>query len=72
MNQTQLQLTPNQPPKPMQLPTQPVANTNNRLERPGYIVDEGPSYPILPLQNIGLISSRNIHIEPSPPPVSMK
>lgn len=56
----------------MQLPAQLVANPNNRLDILAYNVDEGPLYPILPLQNIELRSSRTLHTKNSPPPVSTK
>ena len=49
INPPQLQLPSNHPPRPTQIPAQPVANPNNRADRPAYSVDEGTSYPILPL-----------------------
>lgn len=62
----QLQLPSNQPPRPTQLPAQPIANPKNRIDRPTYSVDEGPSYPTLPLQYIELRSGWTLHKEPSP------
>eukprot|EP00253_Pinus_taeda_P005007 PITA_05007 len=59
INPPQLQLPSNQqPPRPTQIPGQPVPNPNNRAERLAYNVDEGPSYPTLPLQNINLRSGK--------------
>lgn len=64
INPPQLQLPSNpQPPRPTQIPAQPVPNPNNRAERPAYNVDEGPSYPTLPLQNINLRSGKILHKE---------
>ena len=64
INPTQLQLPSNsQPPKTTQIPAQPVPNPNNRAERPAYNVDEGTSYPTLPLQNINLRSGKVLHKE---------
>eukprot|EP00253_Pinus_taeda_P017200 PITA_17200 len=65
INPPHLQLPSNQqPPRPTQIPAQPVPNPNNRAERPTYIVDEGPSYPTLPLQNINLRSGKVLQKEP--------
>eukprot|EP00253_Pinus_taeda_P030943 PITA_30943 len=64
INPPQLQLPSNpQSPRPTQIPAQPVPNPNNRAERPAYNVDEGPSYPTLPLQNINLRSGKVLHKE---------
>eukprot|EP00253_Pinus_taeda_P006588 PITA_06588 len=64
INPPQLQLPSNpQPPRPTQIPAQPVPNPNNRVERPTYNVDEEPSYPTLPLQNINLRSGKVLHKE---------
>ena len=64
INPPQLQLPSNQqPPRPTQIPAQPVPNPNNKAERPAYNVDEGPSYPTLPLQNVNLRSGRVLHKE---------
>lgn len=53
----QLQLPSNQTqPRPTQLPTQPVANLSNKVERPIYNTEEGTSYSTLPIQNIHLRS----------------
>eukprot|EP00253_Pinus_taeda_P027474 PITA_27474 len=65
INPPQLQLPSNQqPPRPTQVPAQPVPNPNNRAERPAYSVDEGPSYPTLPLQNINLRFGKVLQKEP--------
>jgi hypothetical protein len=64
INPPQLQFPSNsQPPRPTQIPAQPVPNPNNRAERPAYNVDEGTSYPTLPLQNINLRSGKVLHKE---------
>eukprot|EP00253_Pinus_taeda_P033242 PITA_33242 len=64
INPTQLQLPSNpQPPRPTQIPAQPVQNPNNKAERPAYNVDKGPSYPTLPLQNINFRSGKVLHKE---------
>eukprot|EP00253_Pinus_taeda_P020736 PITA_20736 len=48
----------------LEIPAQPAPNPNNRADRPAYSVDEGPSYPTLPLQNIELRSSKVLQKEP--------
>jgi hypothetical protein len=63
INPPQLQLSSNQSPRPTQIPAQPLANPNNRADRPTYSVDEGTSYPILPLQNIELRSGKILQKE---------
>eukprot|EP00253_Pinus_taeda_P020901 PITA_20901 len=65
INPPQLPLPSNQqPPRPTHIPAQPVPNPNNIAERPSYNVDEGPSYPTLPLQNINVRSSKVLQKEP--------
>eukprot|EP00253_Pinus_taeda_P016362 PITA_16362 len=65
INPPQLQLPSNQQPtRPTQIPAQPVPNPNNQAERPAYSIDEGPSYPTLPLQNINLRSGKVLQKEP--------
>jgi len=65
INPPPLQLPSNQQPlRPTQIPAQHVSNPNNRAERPAYNVDEGPSYPTLPLQNINLRSGKVLQKEP--------
>jgi hypothetical protein len=62
----QLQLPSNQPPpKPTQLPSQPVANPNNKVERPIYNVEEGtfPTYAIVFVHDIHLRSGKTLHKE---------
>eukprot|EP00253_Pinus_taeda_P011392 PITA_11392 len=62
INPPQLQFPANsQPSRPTQIPAQTVPNPNNRAERPAYNVEEGTSYPTLPLQNINLRSGRVLH-----------
>ena len=62
INPPQLQFPSNsQPPRPTQIPAQIVPNPNNRAERPAYNVEEGTSYPTLPLQNINLRSGKVLH-----------
>ena len=62
INPPQLQLPSNsQPPRPTQIPAQNVPNPNNRAERPAYNVDEGTSYPTLPLKNINLRFAKVLH-----------
>jgi hypothetical protein len=63
INPPQLQLSSNQSPRPTQIPAQPLANPNNRADRPTYSVYEGTSYPILPLQNIELRSGKILQKE---------
>eukprot|EP00253_Pinus_taeda_P029985 PITA_29985 len=64
INPPQLQLPSNpQPHRPTQIPAQPVPNPNNRAERLTYNVDEGPSYPTLPLKNINLRYGKVLHKE---------
>jgi hypothetical protein len=46
------------PPRPTQLPSQPISNPNNKVEKPMYNIDEGPSYSVLLLQNIHLRSGK--------------
>eukprot|EP00253_Pinus_taeda_P024888 PITA_24888 len=59
INPPQLQFPANsQPSRPTQIPAQTVPNLNNRAERPAYNVEEGTSYPTLPLQNINLRSGK--------------
>jgi hypothetical protein len=63
----QLQLPSNQPPpRPTQFPSQPVANPNNKVERPAYNVEEGtfPTYGIVYVQDIHLRSGKTLHKEP--------
>ncbi|MDW3502827.1 hypothetical protein NQ272_27105, partial [Escherichia coli] len=67
INPPHLQLPSNpQPPRPTQIPAQPVPNSNNRAERPAYNVDEGPSYPTLPLQNVNFLRSGKVLHKESP------
>ncbi len=62
INPPKLQFPANsQPSRPTQIPAQTVPNPNNRAERPAYNVEEGTSYPTLPLQNINLRSGRVLH-----------
>eukprot|EP00253_Pinus_taeda_P009463 PITA_09463 len=64
----QLQLPSNQP-RPTQLPAQPVANPNNKVDKSAYIVEEAtyfPTYSILPMNDVHLKSSKVLKKD-SPP-----
>ena len=66
----QLQLPTNQPPpRPTQLPAQPVSNPSNKLDRLAYHVEEAtyyPTYSILPIQDVHLRSGKVLQKD-SPP-----
>eukprot|EP00253_Pinus_taeda_P017978 PITA_17978 len=56
----QLPLPSNQP-RPTQLPAQPVANPNNKVDKSAYTVEEAsyfPTYSILPLNDVHLRSAQ--------------
>jgi len=64
----QLQLPSNQP-KPTQLPAQPMANPNNKVDKFAYTVEEAtcfPTYSILPLNDVHLRSGKVLKMD-SPP-----
>ena len=66
--QQQLQLPSNQP-RPTQLPSQPVANPNNKVDKSAYTVEEAayfPTYSILPLNDVHLRSGKVLKKD-SPP-----
>eukprot|EP00253_Pinus_taeda_P008492 PITA_08492 len=66
--QQQLQLPSNQP-RPTQLPAQPVANPNNKMDKSAYNVEEAayfPTYSILPLNDVHLRSGKVLQKD-SPP-----
>eukprot|EP00253_Pinus_taeda_P010783 PITA_10783 len=63
-----IQLPSNQP-RPTQLPAQPVANPNNKVDKSAYTVEEAtyfPTYSILPLHDVHLRSGKVLKKD-SPP-----